>query len=150
MDTPAEYLEKTASAAQKLFEGIDSYLEIIRGHEKSLFVSGALTPEEMQADFEAWQSDNQEAIQQWKAASERYFSETFAQATLCGAVLQIAFKAISATRPTKQYRKSGPRRCLATRSRRSSPLVGWCAGFRLVLSSSLAAISTCTMKTARS
>ena len=75
MDTLEEYLQQTETAAQILFEGIDKYLETI----KSVPLSDVGT------------------TAKWSAAQKQYIYESFAMATLCGAVLQLAYMAI------KQY-----------------------------------------------
>lgn len=75
MDTLEEYLQQTETAAQILFEGIDKYLKII----KSVPLSDVGT------------------TAKWSAAQKQFIYESFAMATLCGAVLQLAYMAI------KQY-----------------------------------------------
>ena len=94
METALDYLSKTESAARKLFEGIDSYIRILDGHKKALFVSSAATKEELHREFTAWSEQHQDEIGARNAAFERFFSEGFAQAALCGAVLHLAFKAV--------------------------------------------------------
>jgi hypothetical protein len=76
METAAEYLDKTESAVKILFDGIDAYSELLRNEHVQL---AAENPEKLQAAFEAQRS---------------FVAEYFALATLCGAVLQIAAKAI--------------------------------------------------------
>ncbi len=76
METAAEYLDKTESAVKILFDGIDAYFEVLRNEHVQL---AAENPEKLQAAFEAQRS---------------FVAEYFALATLCGAVLQIAAKAI--------------------------------------------------------
>jgi len=76
METAAEYLDKTESAVKILFDGIDAYSEVLRNEHVQL---AAENPEKLQAAFEA---------------QRRFVAEYFALATLCGAVLQIAAKAI--------------------------------------------------------
>ena len=76
METAAEYLDKTESAVKILFDGIDAYSEVLRNEHVQL---AAENPEKFQAAFEA---------------QRRFVAEYFALATLCGAVLQIAAKAI--------------------------------------------------------
>ena len=76
METAAEYLDKTESAVKILFDGIDAYFEVLRNEHVQL---AAENPEKLQAAFEAQRS---------------FVAEYFALAALCGAVLQIAAKAI--------------------------------------------------------
>ena len=78
MKTAAEYLEKTESATRKLFEGIDSYLEVIRRLAK----------------YDVWVRENETDIAASLKAQRDFVAESFAHATLCGAVLQVAHKAL--------------------------------------------------------
>ena len=79
MDTLEEYLQKTETAAQTLFEGIDKYMEII----KSIPLPDVGISEE------------------WREAEKQFLYESFAMATLSGAVLQLAYMAI------RQYSNHG-------------------------------------------
>lgn len=93
MQNASEYLEKTRSAAALLFEGIDSYLALLRNPDAT-FVASYSSQEDLQEQFEAWSSANQSHIQAAAQSQRRFMAERFAQATLCGAVLQLAAKAI--------------------------------------------------------
>ena len=93
MQNAAEYLDKTRSAAAKLFEGIDSYLMLLRKHPTT-FVSSYTSKEDYQKKFDAWKKENHSQIQAGLEAQKEYLGESFAQATLCGSILQIAAKAI--------------------------------------------------------
>lgn len=75
MYTLEEYLQKTETAAQILFEGIEKYVSIIG----SIPLSDVGT------------------TAKWREAQRHFIYESFAMATLCGAVLQLAYMAI------KQY-----------------------------------------------
>jgi hypothetical protein len=94
MQTAAEYLNKTESAARKLFEGIDSYTSILRQHPTSAFTTSYTDEADFQAQYEAWAKQNAGLIRASIEAQREYVAESFAQATLCGAVLQVAAKAI--------------------------------------------------------
>jgi hypothetical protein len=95
VNTGNEYLRKTASAAQTLFRGIDDYVAILRGHSDATFVTSYTDEADFQAQFDAWASQNKEALARQRAAVAQYADETFAQAALCGAVLQIAAKGLA-------------------------------------------------------
>ena len=69
MKTAAEYLEKTESATRKLFEGIDSYLEVIRRLAK----------------YDVWVRENETDIAASLKAQRDFVAESFAHATLCEA-----------------------------------------------------------------
>ncbi|MCK4577680.1 MAG: hypothetical protein KAU50_02745 [Candidatus Marinimicrobia bacterium] len=79
METFQEYLQKTESAAKILFQGIDEYVRII----------------------DTVPLDDVGITEEWRTAERRFLNESFAIATLCGAVLQLAYMAIM------QYSNSG-------------------------------------------
>lgn len=94
MQSAAEYIAKTESAMRKLFEGIDSYSEILRRHPHSVFVTSYTNNTDSAAQYEEWAKENQHSIAASLDAQKEYIAESFAQATLCGAVLQVAAKAL--------------------------------------------------------
>lgn len=129
MNTGREYLRKTESAVQTLFKGIDTYVALLRGHSDAVFVTSYTNYADLQLQFDAWAEKNQEALARQRAAVTRYSDEVFAQAALCGSVLQIAAKGLSiysdnATVP-KEWKsvvsKSMARYCIG-RSLRGVPL----------------------------
>lgn len=94
MQSAAEYLRKTESAVRKLFEGIESYAAIITRAPQPVHVSSARDKQEAEAQFQAWAEQNDAAIRASLKAQRDYFAESFALATLCGSVLQVAAKAL--------------------------------------------------------
>lgn len=94
METLEEYIKRTESAVRKLFEGIDEYTSILRRHKLPGFSSEYGDDAAFQSKYEAWLVENESAIQKRLEAEREYLSETFAQGTLCGALLQVAAKAI--------------------------------------------------------
>lgn len=94
MQTAAEYLDKTESAIRLLFDGIDSYISILRHHPTSAFVTSYTDEADFQAQYKAWAKENDGVIRASLEAQREYLAESFAQATLCGAILQVAAKAI--------------------------------------------------------
>ena len=93
MQNAADYLDKTRSAAAKLFEGIDKYLALLRQHSTT-FVTSYTTQEDFQRQYDAWYEANRSNIQVALETQRQYLGESFAQATLCGSILQLAAKAI--------------------------------------------------------
>jgi hypothetical protein len=93
MQNAAEYLDKTRSASAKLFEGIDTYLALLRQHSTT-FVTSYTNQEDFQRQYDAWYETNRSSMQAALEAQRQYLGESFAQATLCGSVLQLAAKAI--------------------------------------------------------
>lgn len=94
METAADYLKRTESAARKLFEGIDSYLERLQRAVPPVFVSSGANRQQADVELEAWKKRHDAAIKASLAAQREYFAESFALATLCGSVLQVAAKAL--------------------------------------------------------
>jgi hypothetical protein len=93
MQTVAEYLDKTESAVKKLFDGIDAYFEVLR-REPSLASYAFGVNEDPYELYDRWAASNPQKISAQKEAQRQFIAESFAMATLCGAVLQIAAKAI--------------------------------------------------------
>jgi hypothetical protein len=94
MQTAIDYLDKTESAMRKLFEGIDSYMTPLRRSSSVCFVSSTVDDEDRRVEQETWLSVNKGAIAESFQTQREFVAESFAQAALCGAVLQIAAKAI--------------------------------------------------------
>lgn len=93
MQNAAEYLEKTRSATAKLFEGIDTYLALLHQHQLS-FITSYTNEEDLWSQYDNWYAANHSSIQAALEAQKQYLGESFAQATLCGSILQLAAKAI--------------------------------------------------------
>jgi len=93
MQNATQYLDKTRSAATVLFNGIETYSTLLR--ERSItFATSYSDEEDFQTQYGAWRARKQSMIQADLEAQRHYMSESFAQATLCGSVLQLAAKAI--------------------------------------------------------
>ncbi len=93
MQNATQYLDKTRSAATVLFNGIEAYSTFLR--ERSItFAASYFDEEDFQTQYGAWRARNQSMIQADLEAQRHYMNESFAQATLCGSVLQLAAKAI--------------------------------------------------------
>lgn len=90
METIRDYLSKTESATRKLFDGVESYLKILRKVKTPVFVHDHVGEEESQRLFAEWAKKNEKWLQAYADASNEYVDQIFAQATLCGAILQIA------------------------------------------------------------
>ena len=94
MQTPSTYIARTETAVRKLFEGIASYTEILKPIQGTTYISGQLDPVLFQAEYEAWAKKNAKKLAASAAAQREYSQQSFAMATLCGSVLQVAAKAI--------------------------------------------------------
>ena len=94
MQSASEYINKTESALRKLFEGIDSYIEILRKEPTTCFISSSEDEAVRDTQRKMWLENNKEVIAASLQAQRNFVAESFAQATLCGAVLQVAAKAL--------------------------------------------------------
>ncbi len=94
METPQEFLSRTESAVQHLFNDIDAYIQILRDAPSPVLVGSYPSEEDHQAALHKWIDENQEQIQQSLAAERQFLSQKYALAILCGSVLQIAWMAI--------------------------------------------------------
>lgn len=94
MQSAAEYLDRTASAVRKLFEGIDSYLSVLKQAVPPVFVSSNGNRAQADAEFDVWRNRHDAEIRAALQAQRDYFAQSFALATLCGSVLQVAAKGV--------------------------------------------------------
>ncbi|MBK8164569.1 MAG: hypothetical protein IPK64_01255 [bacterium] len=89
MDPIRDYLERTSSASRHIFHGIDELVGPLRHHRVPLFVGWGESPE----PYRQWLAEHENEVRESLAIQEKYAQELFAIATLCGAILQIAFHA---------------------------------------------------------
>lgn len=94
MESAKDYFSRTESAAQHLFKGIGGYLSVLRSVRDVVFVTGKPPGPERDAEFAAWYEESAPRRSAAQEAERKFVAETFALDTLCGAVLQIACKAI--------------------------------------------------------
>lgn len=85
---------RTETAVRKIFEGVEVYTNLLRPISNLTFICGEQDVAKKQALYEEWAIRNGEALESSFAAQREYWQQAFAMATLCGAVLQIAAKAI--------------------------------------------------------
>ncbi|HKU19277.1 MAG TPA: hypothetical protein VJP80_08550 [Candidatus Saccharimonadales bacterium] len=79
---------------RKLFEGMDSYVELLPQPLVPRLTTSSLDLAPLSVKFEAWAEKNSEAITASRQAQEKFIAESFALSTLCGSVLQVAYKAV--------------------------------------------------------
>jgi len=94
MRTASIYLAQTETAVTKLFEGIESYVDLLKPIEGTAFVGTASSKEEFQKMYDAWAVANAAKLEAARRAQQEFSEQIFAMATLSGAVLQVAAKAI--------------------------------------------------------
>ena len=94
MQTLDEYLGKTESAVRHLFGALDAYRSVLNDVHAPIFISSTQDEQEREKELQAWLDRHADAIEAARKAERRYFDESFALATICGAILQVADKAI--------------------------------------------------------
>jgi hypothetical protein len=77
-----------------LFAGVESYMTILRKVTGVTFVTGEPYGSKQDAAFAEWQQANARQLAVARAAEREFVAESFALSTLCGAILQVADKAI--------------------------------------------------------
>jgi hypothetical protein len=97
VDEPGKYIAKTESAVKKIFEGIDSYLSILKKDPVPIYLGDTAYAENGTAlalsqtpDYQNWVAENGILIQQSINTQREFIAESFAFAVLCGSLLQIA------------------------------------------------------------
>lgn len=93
METLDEYLIKTQSAVRHLFDAIGAYRSVLDRAHVPIFISSTLNDEERERELQAWIDRHADAIQASREAERQYFDQSFALATMCGALLHVADKA---------------------------------------------------------
>jgi len=94
MNTASDYLRLTSSAVQLLFEGIESYISILKVANGVTFLTSEPYGLKQDIEFKAWMQANAKRLAAARTEEQRFFAQIFALDTLCGAVLQIADKAL--------------------------------------------------------
>lgn len=95
MQNYQEYLSKTETATRLLFQGVSAYREILKeAAAATTFATSYADFEDLERQHARWQQENAATIERAEQLYNRYFAESFSQATLCGSILQIASKAI--------------------------------------------------------
>lgn len=95
MQTIEQYLDRTESASQKLFEGINGYMVILRDAMPLTFISSTLDKDLFEKEYASWRQENEAELNARLEAENSYIDESFALANLCGAVLQTASMGIN-------------------------------------------------------
>ena len=94
METPQEFIERTQSAVESLFIGIDSYMRILRRARPPVLVGTYSNETEHEVALERWMKENADAIEAGFEAQRAFMSEKYALTVLCGSLLQVASTAI--------------------------------------------------------
>lgn len=95
MEQIQEYLSKTKSAVQKIYEAYNSYYELMRIPERpSFFIVGDPDSEENRIAYKKWQTENKEVLEERHKRDNEFAFEFLARSTLCGSILQFAYNGI--------------------------------------------------------
>jgi hypothetical protein len=94
MGTIESYLEKTHSAAQKVYSAINSYYELLLLPQRPIFASLMQDEDVLQLEYEKWRLDNRQQIEERLKKDSEFAAETFAITTLCATILQFAYMGI--------------------------------------------------------
>ena len=94
MNDANEYLARTKSAVQKIYEVYNSYYELMSIPERPAFFSRGDPSDENKTAYEKWQIENKETLKERHKRDNEFVFETFARSTLCGSILQFAYNGI--------------------------------------------------------
>jgi hypothetical protein len=92
MKTATAYLLRTESAVKHLFEGISHYFDILKTTSSTAYIT--VNGPSTNYEFSKWHEENHGNLIQDRDSMRTFVVESFALDTLCGAVLQIAGKAL--------------------------------------------------------
>ena len=84
-----EYLRRTRSASEHLFEALASYVRILDDNEPPIFSFWG----DAEEAYREWQKEHKEEIERSLEAQHEYVAEFVAMNAICGAILQMAFHA---------------------------------------------------------
>jgi hypothetical protein len=94
IDSAADYLLRTESAARTLLDGIGAYVALLKHAPLPVF-GGSFSDEKVaRIAFDHWSTKKDKRIQLSLKSQREFLAESFALATLCGCLLQIAAKGI--------------------------------------------------------
>lgn len=89
-----EYFEKTETAVRTLLEGVKGYRDLLLPIRELTWGHGELDDDLKVAEYYAWLDQNVDKFERAEVARRNFRAQSFAMATLCGSLLQIAAKCI--------------------------------------------------------
>lgn len=108
INSAEEYLKKTERAVVKIFEGVDTYFEILQNSRPPIYVGDAGDTLNQKPDYKNWVVANRNAIQSSLKTQREFSVESFALATLYGSLLQIAWMGIQWFSKTQEIPEALP------------------------------------------
>jgi hypothetical protein len=130
MESAEEYLKQTESAVTKIIEGIDSYLKILRDSPPPIYVGNSGDTLNQRPIYKDWVAANRVPIQSSLKAQREFSAESFALATLCGSLLQIAAMGIQWFSENEDISEDLPKD-LRSLLMKSKKLIKFCIGRRV-------------------
>jgi hypothetical protein len=94
MDTIHEYIDRTKSAVQKLYQATNSYYTLLLEPARPAFAYWGEYDERVRLEHEKWLQENKLVLEERAKRDNEFAAEIFAMATLSGAILQFAYMAI--------------------------------------------------------
>ena len=95
MENIQDYINKTKSAVQKLYEAYISYYELLKIPERPVFFSwGDPNSVENKIAHEKWEKENSVKLKERTKRDNEFADEFFARSMLCGSILQFAYQGI--------------------------------------------------------
>lgn len=95
MEQIQDYLLKTKSAIQKIYEAYNSYFELMRIPQRPAFFSwGDPDSDENKIAYENWLIENKEVLDERRKRDNEFAFEFFARSTLGGTILQFGYNGI--------------------------------------------------------
>ncbi len=130
MNSGEEYLKRTESAVTKIFEGINSYIQILRNSKPPIYLGNAGDTFNQRHAHKKWIDANQAEIDASFKAQEEFSAENFALATLCGSLLQIAAMGIQWFSKNEKIPEDLPN-CLYSKLKPKNKITKFCIGRRI-------------------
>jgi hypothetical protein len=130
MNSGEEYLKRTESAVIKILDGIDSYIQILRDSKLPIYIGNARDTLNQRPAYQNWVAANQAEIQLSLKAQKEFSAESFALATLCGSLLQIAAMGIQCFSENEEIPENLPE-SLYSLLKPKSKITKFCIGRRI-------------------
>jgi hypothetical protein len=130
MNSAEEYLKRTESAVITIFGGIDLYLNILRNGLPPIYIGNAGDTLSQRPAYKNWVDANKNAIQSSFKAQREFSAESFALATLCGSLIQIAAMGLQWFSENEEIPEDLPEALRSSIKPKSKP-VKFCIGRRV-------------------
>jgi hypothetical protein len=130
MNSAEEYLKRTESAVIIIFDGINFYLKILRNAPPPIYIGSDGDTLSQKPAYKNWVDAHKNAIQSSFKAQREFSAESFALATLCGSLLQIAAMGIQLFSENEEMPEDLPEALRSSIRPKSKP-IKYCIGRRV-------------------